>query len=74
MLRATTRAIEGLSDWSITSQYGDSFGKMAFWFEVVYIISIQKEDYDSKVFLKMDKFWSTCPKVSIKDGFKVSRS
>ena len=73
-LRTTTRAMEGLSDWRITSQYGDSFGNMAFRFKVVYIISVQREDYDSKVFLKMDNFWSTCPKASIKDGFKVSWS
>ena len=54
LLRTTTGAIKGLSDWRITSQYGDSFGKMAFRSKVVYIISVQREDYDSKVFLKMD--------------------
>ena len=52
----------------------DCFERLVFWSNVVYIIFVQKEDYGSKVFSKMDNFWSTCPKASIKDDFEVSRS
>ena len=52
LLQVTTRAIEGLSDWSITSQYGDSFGKMVFWSKIVYIISIQKRIMAQKMVSK----------------------
>ena len=46
--------------------YEDCFERLVFWFKVVQIISVQREDYGSKVFQRNGQFWSTCPKASIK--------
>ena len=65
LLRATTHAINGLPSCSISSQCKDYFGRLAFWSKVVYIISVNKKGYGSKVFQRNGEFWSTCPKASI---------
>ena len=46
--------------------YEDCFERLVFWSEVVYIISVRREDYGSKVLSRNWYFWSTCPKASIK--------
>ena len=74
LLRATMHAIDGLPNWSIFSHVrivlkGWSFGPKLF------ISFLSKERIMArKCYREMDNFWSTCPKVSIKDDFKVSRS
>ena len=46
--------------------YEDRCERVGFWFEVARIISVQRKNMAQKYSQKMDNFWSTCPKASIR--------
>ena len=52
----------------------DRLVKLAFWSKVVYIVSVQREDYGSKVFSRNGWFLVNMPQGINQGDFRISRS